>query len=136
MAKADPMTQPHYIDREAVKARLASILIDLTDPDEPCPSDADIARAIIDAMIALSAPTEAVAALSSRPVDDTGGEFSGVNPEAVAWRARFVTSTDGREWSDWVYEEGPYLGGLDPQANDIQPLYTAPPPITGEGVRG
>ena len=83
-----------------------------------------------------SCDAETVAALSSRPVDDTGGEFSGVNPEAVAWRARFVTSTDGREWSDWVYEEGPYLGGLDPQANDIQPLYTAPPPITGEGVRG
>ncbi len=77
------MTQPHNIDREAVKTRLASILIDLTNPDEPCPSEADIARAIIDAMIALSAPTEAVAALSSRPVDDTGGEFSGANPEAA-----------------------------------------------------
>lgn len=37
-----------------------------------------------------AATMEAVAALSSRPVDDTGGEFSSVNPEAVAWREKVV----------------------------------------------
>jgi hypothetical protein len=66
----------------------------------------------IEALSHRAGPMEAVAALSSRPVDDTGGEFSSVNPEALGgWQTTDTAPRDGTEVilatviDGFVYEE-------------------------------
>lgn len=48
--------------------------------------------------------------------------------EPVAWRYRFVTTTDGKEWSDWFIVEYPNSIPFRPQ-QVVEPLFAAPQPV-------
>lgn len=55
----------------------------------------------------------------------------------VSWRYRFVTTVDGKDWSDWfIVDDRESIPYRDPARQVIEPLYAAPPRLQAGDVGG